>query len=156
MDDGVKVTEMVQLAPAATEGPQVLVCEKSPLPAMLPIFSVALPVFVRVTGCGLLAVPIGCPLKIRFTGENVTAGAVPVPLKLTVCGLPTALSVTLREALRDPMTVGLNVTLMLQLAPAARFLPQALVSAKSALLAPVILMLVILSDEFPVFVKVTV
>ena len=60
---GVKVTLIVQFAPAATLAPQVLVCEKSPLfvpvivmPEPLKV-SVALPVFVRVTFCEELLVP---------------------------------------------------------------------------------------------------
>src|SRR6266571_268662 len=53
-------------------------------------------------------------------GERLTPGAVPVPLKLAVCGLPAALSATLRVPLRAPVAVGVNVTLMAQLALAAR------------------------------------
>ena len=46
---GVKETEIVQLAPAATLDPQVLVCEKSLLLLlMLVIVRVAVPVLVRV------------------------------------------------------------------------------------------------------------
>ena len=36
-------------------------------------------------------------------------GAVPVPVKTTVCGLPAALSVKTRFAVRDPVAVGVNV-----------------------------------------------
>ena len=43
---------------------------------------------------------------------------------MTDCGLPAALSVMLRTAVSVPETVGLNVTLMVQLAPAANELPQ--------------------------------
>jgi hypothetical protein len=46
---GVKVTLMVQLAPAVTLPPQVLVWEKSPLAVMLVMLRPALPVFVSVT-----------------------------------------------------------------------------------------------------------
>jgi hypothetical protein len=50
--DGVKVTLMVQLAPAATELPQVLVWAKSlalvPVIVRLVILKLALPVLVRV------------------------------------------------------------------------------------------------------------
>ena len=59
---GVKVTLMEQLAPAATELPHVLLDnEKSPVfvpvTATLEIFSVAVPVLLRVTGCAALGVP---------------------------------------------------------------------------------------------------
>ena len=50
----------------------------------------------------------------------------PVPDNETVCGLPAALSVTFNVALRAPVVVGANVTLMVQLAPAANELPQVL------------------------------
>jgi hypothetical protein len=51
----------------------------------------------------------------------------PVPSKKTVCGLPTALSVTAIAPLRVPAAVGVNVTLMVQLPPAATKLPQVFV-----------------------------
>ena len=93
-------------------------------------------------------------------GERLTPGpVVPVPLKLAVCGLPAALSATLRVPLRVPAAVGLNVTLMAQLALAARvegLKGQLLVWAKSPLLVPVMPMLVIVSAELPLLVRVTV
>jgi hypothetical protein len=54
---GVNVTLMVQLALTATLVPQLFVCEKSPVVAMLVIVKAATPVFVSVTFCGVLAVP---------------------------------------------------------------------------------------------------
>ena len=42
---GVKVTEMVQLAPAAKEVPHVFVSPKSPLAAMLLMLRAAVPLF---------------------------------------------------------------------------------------------------------------
>ena len=48
----------------------------------------------------------------------------PVPDSVTFCGLPEALSVTLNAAGRAPLTVGLKVTLIVQLAPAASEDPQ--------------------------------
>ena len=54
---GVKVTLIAQLAPAATELPQVFVCAKSPLAAMLVMFSVAVPVLLSVTTCAPLVAP---------------------------------------------------------------------------------------------------
>ena len=46
----------------------------------------------------------------------------PVPLRATDCGLPEALSVKVRLALRLPVAVGEKVTLMVQEAPAASVL----------------------------------
>ena len=54
---GVKITEMLQVAAAATDAPQVLVWLKSPLAAMLVIESVAVPVLVSVTTWAALEVP---------------------------------------------------------------------------------------------------
>jgi hypothetical protein len=60
---GVKVTLMVQFAPAATLVPQVLVCAKSPglapAIAILLMVSVEPPVFDRVTFWAALVVFIG-------------------------------------------------------------------------------------------------
>jgi hypothetical protein len=50
-------------------------------------------------------------------------GAAPVPVRAAVCGLPGALSATLTEAERDPEAVGLNVTLIVQVPPAATVPP---------------------------------
>ena len=60
------------------------------------------------------------------------------------------------EADRVPVAVGLNVTLMVQLAPAATLAPQVFVCEKSPLLAPVMAMPEPLkvSVAFPVFVSV--
>jgi hypothetical protein len=56
---------------------------------------------------------------------------------------------------RLPVLVGLKITLIVQLAFAARDEGQVLVSEKSAVLVLAILMLVIDKDAFPVFVSVT-
>ena len=53
---GVKVTLMEQLAPAATEAPQVLVWAYGALAAMLVMFNAAVPELVRVTVCAALVV----------------------------------------------------------------------------------------------------
>ena len=80
----------------------------------------------------------------------------PLPDKLTACGLPLALSLMLSEAVSLPLAVGVNVTLIVQLAPAASELPQVLVWAKALALAPVIATLVMLNVAVPLFVRVTV
>ncbi|HET7440143.1 MAG TPA: hypothetical protein VFJ47_02490 [Terriglobales bacterium] len=48
----------------------------------------------------------------------------PFPDNGTVCGLPAALSLKAKAALRVPLAVGLNLTLMVQLTPAAKELVQ--------------------------------
>ncbi len=148
---------MLQLAPAATELPQVSVSAKSPLAEILVIVKVAEPVLVSVTVCAALVVPTVWLAKASEVAERlaVVAGAVPVPVRVTDCGLSEALSVMLRVPVRVPEAVGVKVTLMLQLAPAATELPQVLVCVKSPLFVPVTAMLVRLSEALPVFESVT-
>ena len=71
---GVKVTLMVQLAPAATVAPQVFVWVKSPLAAMLLMLSVALPGLVSVTLWAGLVLPTNWLPKPRLVAERLTAG----------------------------------------------------------------------------------
>ena len=93
--------------------------------------------------------------KATEVGERLAFGPSPVPLSGAVCGLPGALSAMESAAVRKPDAEGVNVTLMLQLAPAARLVPQVVVRAKFAALVPVIVMLVMVMLAVPVFVSVT-
>jgi len=79
-----------------------------------------------------------------------------VPLKLTVCGLPLALSVSVRLPERLPVAVGVNVTLIAQLLPAASgaLVPQVVPLAATAK-SPVAARLVKLRDAVPLLVTVT-
>ena len=89
-------------------------------------------------------------------GESVAEGVlVPVPLRLAVCGLLLALSLTDSVALRLPVAVGVNVTLMVQRELPASEVPQLLVWAKSPLLVPVMPMLLMVTVELPVLETVT-
>lgn len=92
-----------------------------------------MPVLVRVTVCAALAVFKVWLAKVRLELERLTAGAVafaPVPVRVIVCGEPAALSAMVTEAVRVPVAVGVNVTLMVQLPLfAATVLPQVVVSA---------------------------
>ena len=111
---------------------------------------------VRVTVSAALVVPTFWPLKVSEVGETLGGTEpAPVPLRLAVCGLLAALSVTVSIALRAPAAVGVNVTSMEQLAPAARVVPQLFVWAKSPLLVPVIEILEILTDELVPFDSAT-
>ena len=153
---GLNVTLIVQDDPAATVVVQLLVCEKSPVAIMLLTVKLAVPVLVSVTGAAALVIPTNTPVKLRLPGDSVTAGATPVPLIGTLCGLPAALSVILTVDDRLPVLVGLKVTLIVQLAFAARDEGEVLVSEKSAVLLLDILMLVKDKDAFPVLVSVTI
>ncbi len=94
----------------------------------------------------------------KEAGARVTTGpvdAAPVPVKVSDCGLPLALSVIARKALRIPVTVGVKVTRTLQLPEATTLAPQVFVWAKSVLFAPLMEMLVMLRVALPVLVRVT-
>ncbi len=123
---GLNVTLIVQLARGATLEPQLCVWLKSPLAVMLVMLSVVLPKLVSVTDFPGLVVPTSWAAKVTPVGDKVAFGpeTTPVPLREAICGLPAALSETLSAALRNPDVVGLNVTLIVQLAPAANELPQ--------------------------------
>ncbi len=138
---GVNVTLMVQLAPTAKDRgsvPQVFVCAKfdafEPLSAMLFTVSEAVPELVRVTLRAALVVPVTWLASVTLVGESVAADPLvvvpPVPVRVTVWVVGLALSVMVSVAVWMPVALGLNVTLIVQLDPAARLagsVPQVLV-----------------------------
>ena len=93
-----------------------------PAIAILLIVKVVVPTFVSVTVFAALVVRMAIVPKLKLVGERFAV--VPIPYRVTVCGLPAALSVTLRAAVRAPLAVGLKVKLMEQLVCAASELPQ--------------------------------
>jgi hypothetical protein len=99
-----------------------------------------------------MALTVWPALIVVEDGEREIEKSAPVPESAAVCGLPAALSVTLRVPVREPAAVGLKPTLMLQLAPAATLVPQLFVAAKSPLAA----MPEIVKAEPPVFARVIV
>ena len=81
---GKKVTPTVQLAPAATLVPQVLLATANgALAAMLVMLSVLACLLVNVTVLAALVLPATVVLKLRLVTERVT-GALPVPDRVTV------------------------------------------------------------------------
>ena len=130
---GVNVTLTVQLVLTARLVPQLLLCAKSPLAVMLAMFAAAVPVFDTVTGCDALLLPSTCAAKVSVLVDTAITGAVPVPVSETVCGLFEALSVMVSAPVREPLAVGVNVTLTVQLELAPTLAPQLLVCAKSPL-----------------------
>ena len=98
--------------------------------------------------------------KAIDAGVSVTVGveaATPVPVSFTVCGEPVALSATERLAVRAPVTVGLNSTETVQLAPAARVAPQVVGDFRNEVaLVPVMVSDVKVTADVPVFFTVTV
>jgi len=112
---------------------------------MLAIASGLPPLLLSVTVCAALALPTDCVPKLTLLADRLTVGGVatPVPDSATVCGLPAALSVMVTDATRLPAAVGLNVTLIVQLAPPATLAPHVFVCEKSPAFVPAIAMLVI-------------
>src|SRR6266567_2932464 len=79
---GLKAMVTLQFAPGCTWAPQVLVwMMKSPLMVTLEIFSVAVPVLVRVTLLEGLVCPIGVLAKVSLVAERLTIGP-PPPLQV--------------------------------------------------------------------------
>ena len=72
-----------------------------------------------------------------------------MPFRVTFCGLPGALSVIDKVAVRVPVCVGVKITLIRQLATGSTEPPQVLVWAKSPASAPVMGNLVIASVAVP-------
>jgi len=149
---------MVHVPPVATEVPQLLFSEKlagfEPANPMLKMLNAALPLLVNVTVCPALVVPRFW-LKVRFEALRLTEGPLPVPVRLTAWGLPTASSAIVRVAARLPVAPGVNVTLMVQLPPAASEPPQLFDAAKSPGLVPDTAMLEKFKAALPLFVRVT-
>jgi len=86
--------------------------------AIVVMVSAVVLILVSVTVLAGLVTPVATSAKLRLAGANLAV--VPTPVSGTSCGLPLALSVTLRLALRAPVAVGLNVTVKVQLAFTAR------------------------------------
>jgi len=126
-----------------------------PVTLMLVMESAAAPLLVRVTDCDAVAVPTGDEPKARLVAERVTAGPTPVPASAILCGEPPALSVMVMAAASGPLAVGSKCPWMLQLAPAARFVPQEFPNVNDDAFAPVTAMLVIESAAVPVLVMDT-
>ena len=83
-----------------------------------------------------------------------SAAAIPVPDSATFCGLPAALSATIKFATDPPTAVGINCTLMVQVANGST-LVQLLVWLNSPASTPPMVTLVTVSATAPVLVNVT-
>jgi hypothetical protein len=121
---GENVTPTAQCAPAATLVPHVLLAiANGPVVATDVIDSVTDCALVSVTVLVELVAPTTTELKFRLLVDTVT-GALPFPLRFTVCGLVIAESVNVSAPVADPSAVGVNVTLIAQVPPAATLVPQ--------------------------------
>jgi hypothetical protein len=101
--------------------------------------------------------------KAERTGELLSVSFIcaaqrrrPVPDNCICCGLSVLLSLIETLALREPNFVGLKITLMVQGLPAATLVPHGFVGLreKSPGLVPVMVMLLMVSAELPVLVRV--
>src|SRR2546423_9961858 len=119
MGHGVKAAVMVQVLLAAkVEGliGQLLVCPKSP--GLVPVKPIVVMVNAAPLGFGSVTA-LAALVVFTFwfpndgSGEGERLGSnVPVPDTAAVWGLLLALSVTVNVALREPVAVGVKVTLM--------------------------------------------
>ena len=89
--------------------------------------------------------------RLDGVAESDGPGAVPVPERLTLVGPFGSLVAMVSVPLRDPLAAGEKVTLIMQLAPAARLVPQLFVCAKS----PVAEINETVTPLVPLFVTVT-
>lgn len=139
--DGENVTEALQLAPTASAPEHVLVSRKSaafcPDNVAPDIDKAVPPLLVSVTVCGTLADPTAWTAKFRLVESKLArAGRIPVPARVTVWGALATKSLKSSDAERAPIALGVNATVTVQLALAARVLPHALVTVKSREFGP--------------------
>ena len=160
-------TLIVQEFPAPTLPSQVFCSLKGVAVVMLAMLRSVFPKSVKVTGPG------GTELQVQKLGkggrhlslqeivkllvDNVAFGPVttPIPLKAIGCGLPTALLMTPRVAVRGPTCMGVNVIVIAHVAPAASPEPHVSVSVNSAAFVPVIAMPLMSIGCVPTLVSVT-
>jgi hypothetical protein len=132
--EGVNFTLIVQLLPAASDLPHVVVSAKLlllvPWIERLVIKKAAVLVLLRVTVRAALVVCTCWLPKARLVGEMLSADVL-VFKRLVAWGLPVALSVRVTAAARVPLAAGVKATLVVQLVRAATLTPQSLVCAKS-------------------------
>ena len=164
---GLNVTLMVQLAPGArvVTPPQVVAVKEGifvPVIVIELIVSAPVPVFFNVTGLLGLVVPTNWSPKSSAVGARFAAGAVPLPVSATVCGTLAAEWLIVIVATRVPVAVGLNFTVIVQLAlgpvptgTVAGGIGQEFSWLKSPAFSPVIVMELTVSSAVPGFDTVT-
>ena len=146
-DSGLNSVSTRQVASTAKEpatqvvpAPSLKSCALVPPIATAKIVSGALPVFVSVVLSGFAAAPAPVDGKLTALASSVAApvGVVaPGPARVTACGEPVAFDVIVRLPARFPAADGVNVTFIVQLAPAARLPTQLPVAANSGVVAAV-------------------
>src|SRR6185437_11052725 len=103
----------------------------------------------------LVAVNCCVRVNVKAAARGDMENPVPVPDRLTVCGLPVALSETATPEAREPVVVGVKLTLIVQELAATRLVPQLLVCEKSPKLPPEIAIELIVNGALPTLLRVT-
>jgi hypothetical protein len=116
---GVKVTEMVQVAAAASESGQLFVWAKlfafAPVTVIPERINGAPPGFESWIVCAAEVAPTVVLGKVSDVGVSTACGPTPVPVSGTFWGEPVALSVKVTFAENAPTAGGVNVTITVQL-----------------------------------------
>src|SRR6267378_6179904 len=116
------------------------------------------PGFDSVTGCKALVVPTCCELNVRLAGEEfkTPVAVTPVPLRRRPKATPPPSSGIVREANREPVAEGVNVTVTVQKPPGAIGAAQLFVWLKSDALEPLMLNVPMFNGTVPTSVMVKV
>src|SRR3954468_1389460 len=135
---GRKATPTAQLAPAPPAAPHpfelIANCEPLAPPSATPLTcSGAVPVLLTVTVCTALVANTPVSGNAIEAGLTAIAGAMPVPLSATERGLPGALSVNVRLAVRAPVAAGAKPTSIVHVCPEVRLPPRAPSATREAL-----------------------
>jgi hypothetical protein len=120
---GEKMTWIRQNSPGRRLVLPNTLCLKSALMVIWLMINVSLSLFLSVISCLWLKVPTICGGKTRLGGSQLRAGPVSVFSSGTVWGLPGALSLNLRLALRILIPVAEKAMLTEQVAPGAILAP---------------------------------
>src|SRR5262245_52041447 len=150
---GLNTTLIVQLAPTATELPQVwLTANAVPFRLIEEIGSGSVPVFVNVTSCAAEVPPTACSPNASELGASVYSGTMAVPDSPTVW-VPAPLPPVTVSVPLDPQTVvDVNTTPSVALPPTTTKVPQPWTTANAV---PFRVIGGIGSGSVPVFVSVT-
>jgi hypothetical protein len=150
---GLKITLMVHVPPAATVA-QVFCCVKPVLVEIVPKIRGALPVFVTVTVCAALLVPMAWLGKLRLLAESDTAGwSTPVPVSRAIWGLSGALSVIVSAPTLAPgREGGVKVTVIVQFEGGEVTSSGAVQVLVPTAKSPLAVTLVMINGAVPVFV----
>jgi hypothetical protein len=133
VDVGLKTTLTVQLPPIATRVAQLVV--RANCPGFVPasaievIGNTTVPVLLIFTALAVLVVLRATLPKLSAVGETEKADLTPVPESVTLLVPAPPPAATLSVATFEPVLVGLKLTVIVQLAPAATEVPQLFVCA---------------------------